>query len=105
MSEPKTEPNWRPPQKELEALLNSPGHEVDSLERILSQLPDADRKEAMRILYGDLPETIAIPKVQNIADAKDLDRRLSLWLPKSSAASEWFNRCHPDQIIGHICPR
>ena len=75
MSEPKTETKTATSQKEeLEALLNSPSHEVDSLERILSQLPDADRKEAMRILYGDLPETIAIPKeIQNIADAKDFE--------------------------------
>ncbi|MGC6509619.1 MAG: nitrilase-related carbon-nitrogen hydrolase [Myxococcota bacterium] len=75
MSEPKTETKTATSQKEeLEALLNSPSHEVDSLERILSQLPDADRKEAMRILYGDLPETIVIPKeIQNIADAKDFE--------------------------------
>ena len=75
MSEPKTETKTATSQKEeLEALLNSPSHEVDSLERILSQLPDADRKEAMRILYGDLPETIAIPQeIQNIADSKDFE--------------------------------
>ena len=75
MSEPKTESKTPTAQKEeLEALLNSPSHEVDSLERILSQLPEADRKEAMRILYGNLPETIAIPQdLQNLADAKDFE--------------------------------
>lgn len=75
MSEPKTESKTPTAQKEeLEALLNSPSHEVDSLERILSQLPEADRKEAMRILYGNLPETIAIPhELQNLADAKDFE--------------------------------
>ena len=50
MSEPKTETKQRLLKEELEALLNSPSHEVDSLERILSQLPDADRKKPCAFL-------------------------------------------------------
>ena len=58
----------------ISALLSSPGHEVDSLESILKKPPEADQKEAWRILYGDLPETIAIPAdIQQIADSKDFE--------------------------------
>ena len=56
----------------FEALLTQPNPEVDSLESILQKLPEEDQKEAMRILYGDLPETIAIPEeIQKIADLQD----------------------------------
>ena len=75
MSEPKTETKTATSSKEeLEALLNSPSHEVDSLERILSQLPMRIAKKPCAFFYGDLPETIAIPQeIQNIADAKDFE--------------------------------
>ena len=59
----------------IEALLaNPPPREIHSLERILDKLPEADRKEAYRILYGDLPEPLPIPdEVQRMAEAGDFD--------------------------------
>jgi beta-ureidopropionase len=59
----------------LEALLTSaPPEEIDSLEHILRKLPEADQKEAWRILYGDMPEPLPIPAAaQAGADAGDFD--------------------------------
>ena len=57
----------------LEGLL-SKAPEIESLEGLLAKLPEADQKEAMRILYGNLPEVIAIhDAVQKRADQKDFD--------------------------------
>ncbi len=59
--------------KEFEDLLQR-GRETPSLERILNQLPEADRAEAYRILYGDLPDSLPIPaEVQAYADAHAFD--------------------------------
>ena len=39
-----------------------------------AKLPEADQKEAMRILYGDVPENIVIPdEVDKVAQHKDFD--------------------------------
>ncbi|MCB9679245.1 MAG: hypothetical protein H6737_29345 [Alphaproteobacteria bacterium] len=59
----------------IEALLSKePTREVHSLEQILAKLPEADRKEAFRILYGDMPEPLAIPdEVRRRADAQNYD--------------------------------
>ena len=58
----------------LEELLTQSKSEIESLEGLLAKLPEADQKEAMRILYGNLPETIVIPdEVQKLADHKDFD--------------------------------
>ena len=46
----------------LDSLLDpTPMGEIHSLERILAKLSQDDQAEAMRILYGDLPETLPIP--------------------------------------------
>jgi beta-ureidopropionase len=46
----------------LDAFLESaPPDEIHSLERLLLKLPPEDQKEAFRILYGDLPEPLAVP--------------------------------------------
>ena len=48
--------------------------ELESLEGLLRKLPEADQKEAFRILYGDLPDTIPLPKeVQAYADQHDFE--------------------------------
>lgn len=74
MSDGKTETKTKPKYDAIEALLEQPPAEVDSLERILSQLPEADRKEAMRILYGDVPEALPVSaKAQDLATAGDFD--------------------------------
>ncbi|MEZ4320895.1 MAG: nitrilase-related carbon-nitrogen hydrolase [Myxococcota bacterium] len=59
----------------IEALLSKePKGEVHSLEQILNKLPEADRREAFRILYGDLPEPLVIPEdVQRTAEARNFD--------------------------------
>ena len=58
----------------LEQILSQPQVEIDSLEGLLAKLPEADQKEAMRILYGDVPENIVIPdEVQKVAQHKDFD--------------------------------
>ena len=58
----------------LEQILSQPQAEIESLEGLLAKLPEADQKEAMRILYGDLPESIVIPDdVQKVAQHKDFD--------------------------------
>ena len=58
----------------LEALLSQPKGEIESLESLLSKLSKEDQKEAWRILYGNLPETIVIPEeIQKIADYKDFE--------------------------------
>ncbi|MEC7984887.1 MAG: nitrilase-related carbon-nitrogen hydrolase [Myxococcota bacterium] len=60
--------------EELDALLSQSNTEVESLESILKQLPEAAQKEAWRILYGDLPESIAIPEaVQSLADTGNFE--------------------------------
>jgi beta-ureidopropionase len=46
----------------LRALLAGPPPETHSLESILDKLPEADRREAYRILYGDLPEVLPVPE-------------------------------------------
>lgn len=52
----------------------APKPEIRSLEGILQQLPEEDRAEAFRILYGDLPETLPIPaETQRYAEARDFD--------------------------------
>lgn len=46
----------------VEALLTKDDpKEIHSLERILDKLPEEDRKEAFRILYGDVPDKLPIP--------------------------------------------
>ena len=58
----------------LEQILSQPQAEIESLEGLLAKLPEADQKEAMRILYGDVPQSIVIPEeVQKVADHKDFD--------------------------------
>lgn len=48
--------------------------EIESLEGILRKLPEEDQKEAFRILYGDVPDTIAIPsEVQSYADEHNFE--------------------------------
>ncbi len=48
--------------------------EIHSLERLLRKLPEEDQKEAFRILYGDLPQPIDIPKdVAAFAKSHDFD--------------------------------
>ncbi len=70
----------------LEALLNSaPVGEVHSLEQMLAKLPEADRKEAFRILYGELPDALAIPAdVRKYAEERNFD--VAAW--KFHAAAE-----------------
>jgi beta-ureidopropionase len=59
----------------LEALLAKPRpSELHSLEALLRKLPEEDQAEAWRILYGDLPQPIAIPETtQQYADDRDFD--------------------------------
>ena len=63
----------------VDAILTSladtaPRPEVGSLEAILDKLPAEDRREAYRILYGDLPETLEVPvEVKRYADERDFD--------------------------------
>ena len=48
--------------------------ELESLEALLRKLPAEDQKEAFRILYGELPETLPVPaEVQAYADARDFE--------------------------------
>ena len=52
----------------------STAKEISSLEALLRKLPPEDQKEAFRILYGDVPETIGIPAdVQSYADERDFE--------------------------------
>lgn len=73
MSETKTE--TRAKTGSIEALLTAPTQgEVHSLESLLQKLPEADRREAMRILYGDHPEALPISEeTRRYADAHDFD--------------------------------
>lgn len=49
-------------------------NEIDSLESLLRKLPEEDQKEAFRILYGNMPEPLAIPEAaQSLADTHDFD--------------------------------
>ncbi|MFT4628097.1 MAG: beta-ureidopropionase [Myxococcota bacterium] len=59
----------------IEALLSKAhGGEIHSLESILRKLPEADQREAWRILYGDMPEPLDIPaEVQALAEAGNFD--------------------------------
>lgn len=58
----------------LEQILTSSSTEIESLEGLLAKLPPEDQKEAFRILYGNLPESITIPEeVQQLADHKLFD--------------------------------
>jgi beta-ureidopropionase len=69
---------------ELEALLAAPA-EISSLETLLRKLPEADQKEAFRILYGDLPDALPVPDdVAAYADEHDFE--LQAW--KFHAAPE-----------------
>ena len=69
----------------LDALLSQSETETESLESILKQLPEKDQKEVMRILYGDLPDTLVIPEdIQKTADAKNFEIKAF----KSNAAAE-----------------
>ena len=48
--------------------------ELKSLESLLQKLEPADQAEAFRILYGDLPDTLAVPDdVQAYADTHDFE--------------------------------
>jgi len=48
--------------------------ELDSLEGLLRKLPAADQREAFRILYGDLPDTLAVSaELQAYADKHDFE--------------------------------
>ena len=75
MSETKTETQNQEKYQAIEALLTQgPADEIHSLESLLRKLPDADQREAWRILYGDLPETLEIPeRVQQIAEEGNYD--------------------------------
>ena len=77
MSEKKVQSKTKTEQKNkevLEQLLSQPKGEIESLESLLKKLPPEDQKEAWRILYGDLPETIVIPEeIQKVADYKDFE--------------------------------
>ena len=58
----------------VQALLDAPAGEIQSLESLLHKLPEADQKEAFRILYGNLPEALPIPaEVQAFADERAFD--------------------------------
>ena len=58
----------------VEQLLEPVTPEITSLESLLRKLDPADQKEAFRILYGDLPETLTIPEaVQAYADLHDFE--------------------------------
>ena len=58
----------------VQALLDGPAAEIHSLESLLHKLPEADQKEAFRILYGNLPEVLPIPaEVQAFADERNFD--------------------------------
>lgn len=51
----------------------SPG-EVESVEALLRMIPEKDQAEAWRILYGEMPETLAVPaEAQKLAKAGDFD--------------------------------
>lgn len=68
---------------QLDALLQE-RTEVDSLERILDQLPAADRAEAYRILYGDLPAPLTIP-AGALAYAQEQDFELKAYRFQAAA--------------------
>ncbi|MCP4872094.1 MAG: acyltransferase [Proteobacteria bacterium] len=74
MSTSKTTTDVNEKQAAVQALLDAPPSEIHSLESILAKLPEADRKEAMRILYGTLPETLPIPAATKaFADKRNFD--------------------------------
>jgi len=75
MSETKTETQNQEKYQAIEALLSQgPPDEIHSLESLLRKLPEADQREAWRILYGDLPETLDVPdKVLREAEARNYD--------------------------------
>lgn len=68
---------------QLDALLQE-RTEVDSLERILDQLPAAHRAEAYRILYGDLPAPLTIP-AGALAYAQEQDFELKAYRFQAAA--------------------
>ncbi len=48
--------------------------EIESLEGLLRKLPEEDQKEAFRILYGNMPEELAIPDAaRKLADQNDFE--------------------------------
>ncbi len=48
--------------------------EIGSLEALLRKLPAEDQKEAFRILYGDIPDELSIPKgVRSYADENNFE--------------------------------
>lgn len=63
----------------------APPREIDSLEAILAKLPEADRAEAHRILYGTLPESLPIDADVRAAAAAD---NYEVALHKFTAAKE-----------------
>ena len=75
MSETKTKTQTKPKHQAIEAVLSqSAGGEIHSLESLLRKLPEADQREAWRILYGDLPEPLAIPaETQRYAEERNFD--------------------------------
>jgi len=76
---PANEPKTKTKTKDaaLEALLDgmsAKSTELESLEGLLNKLPAEDQAEAYRILYGDLPDKIAIPAdIQKYADARNFE--------------------------------
>ncbi len=75
MSESKTKTKTKEKYEAIEALLSQTANdEVHSLESLLRKLPEEDQREAWRILYGDLPEPLAIPAdVQKYAEKRHFD--------------------------------
>jgi beta-ureidopropionase len=73
LSDPKTTTDQK--QKlDVQALLDAGPEEINSLERLLAKLPEADQSEAWRILYGSLPEVIPVPpETQAFANERNFD--------------------------------
>jgi len=58
----------------VQALLDAPPGEIHSLESLLAKLPEADQREARRILFGDVPDPLPIPAATKaFADARNFD--------------------------------
>jgi len=76
MPENKTTTDTKEKYEAIEALLSQAPveDEIHSLESLLRKLPEADQKEAWRILYGDMPEPLPIPTAtQKYADERNFD--------------------------------
>ena len=49
-------------------------NELESLESLLRKLPEEDQAEAFRILYGNMPEAMAIPdEAKALGEQHDFD--------------------------------